>query len=112
MDAHPARLWSVENHPIRTEVSPLTTVDVGKIAVFIGPFVPDMNVVFGQISIVCTSGNEPKQFVDDALPIDLLRRKKRKTLGKIKAHLTPKDRTGAYARPIHAIYAILFHVTQ
>ena len=112
MDTHSARLWSIKNHPVRTEVSPLTTIDVGKIAVFIGPFIPDVNVVFVQISVIGTSRDKPKQFVDDALPIDLLSRKKRKTLGKIKAHLTPKDRTGAYARPIHAIYTILFHVTQ
>ena len=43
------------------------------------------------------AAQEPEQFVDDGLQVQLLGREQRKTLAEIEAHLVPEYRQGAGA---------------
>ena len=103
-----ARILFAKSRPM----TPLPPIDWPQFAKFVGPLVPDMDVVLLKVFNVCVALQKPQQFMHDALPVNLFRRDERKALGEIEAHLSAKDRTGTDTRPIHAIHAVLFHVTK
>jgi hypothetical protein len=52
--------------------APLIAVDRAKVAVGVGPLVPDADAVVLQVSDVGVALQEPEQLVDDGLEVDLL----------------------------------------
>ena len=55
------------NHPAvrRGPTAPLLAIDGAKVAILIGPFIPDRNAVLLQIRDVRIAFQEPEQFDDD-----------------------------------------------
>lgn len=49
-----------------TPVGPLGAVDATEVAIFVGPFVPDIDVIFFEVLDVGIALKEPEEFVDDA----------------------------------------------
>src|SRR3546814_5384854 len=70
------------------------------IAVRVRPFVPDANAVLLQIPDVRVALQEPQQFVDDRLDVQLLGREQRETLGQVEAHLVAEHAVGAGPGPV------------
>src|SRR5262245_49228429 len=79
--------------------TPLGAIDGAKIAVLVGPFVPDGDTVGVEILGVGVSLQEPQQLVDHRLQVDLLGGDEREAGAKVKAHLVPEhaERSGARA---------------
>ena len=77
--------------------APLLAVDGTKVAVLVGPFVPDAHPVGLQIGYVCVAAEEPQQFVDDGFQVQLLGSEQRKALVQVEAHLVSEDAFGAGA---------------
>ena len=63
------------------EIAPLPTVNRAKIAVFIGPFIPNGNTVFFQLADIGVTGKEPEQFVDNGFQMKFLGGDQRKSVG-------------------------------
>jgi hypothetical protein len=74
---------------------------------FIGPFIPDVDIVLDQITDVGVTLDEPKQFMDDGFQMNPFGGQKRKALGKVKAHLVAEKRVGAGVRPITLVCAVI-----
>jgi hypothetical protein len=76
-------------------VAPLMPVDRAKLAVLVGPFVPDANAVLLQGADVGVALQEPQQFVDDRPQVQLLGGQQRKTSLEVETHLPAEHRTCA-----------------
>src|SRR5690606_14528434 len=74
---------------------PLAAIDRAEIAVLVGPFVPDRDAALLQPAYIGFAANEPEQFVDDRLAMQLLGCDQRKALREIEAHLVAEDRPRA-----------------
>src|ERR1044071_7367829 len=76
--------------------APLPAVDRTKVAVLIGPLVPDGYAMLVQVPHIGRTLQEPEQLVNDRLDVQLLGGDERETFAEIKAHLVPEDaeRTG------------------
>ena len=76
-------------------------IDRSEVAVLIGPFVPDVDIVVEQILDVRVSLEEPQQFVDDSFQVEFLGGEQGESLLQIVARLCTEDaqraRTGAVA---------------
>ena len=96
----------------RGPVAPLLAIHRAKIAVGIGPFVPDANAVFLQIGDVGVAAQEPQQLDDDRLQVQLLGRHQRKALRQIEAHLVAEDRAGAGAGAVGFCGAFVQHLAH
>ena len=92
--------------------APLVAVDRAEVAVLVGPFIPDVDAVFLEIGDIGVAFQEPQQFVDDGLQMQLLGRQDRKAIGQIEPHLMAEDRARAGARPVAAVRSGLHHMTQ
>ena len=79
--------------------APLGAVDGAQFAIGIGPFVPDCHAVVLQPAHVGRALEEPQQFIDDGLDVDLLGGHQRKAVLQVEAHLVPEHgaRAGAGA---------------
>src|SRR5262249_40068469 len=88
--------------------TPLPPVDRPKLAVLVGPFVPDGYAVLVEITNIRRSLQEPEQLVDDRLDVQILGSDERKAVFEVEAHLraeqTQRARAGAvpFAEPIMA----------
>ena len=78
-------------------MAPLVAIDGAKIAIFIGPFIPDRHAVVFQITDIGIARQEPQQFMDDRAQVQLFRRYQRKTIGQRIAALQAKGRNRASA---------------
>src|SRR5687767_783706 len=97
---------------LRRPRAPLPAVNRPEIAAGIGPLVPDPYAVVVEIFDVGVAGQEPQQFVDDRLQVELLGRRERKAMGEIKAHLMAEygNRAGAGAIAfLDAVRQHMFH---
>ena len=74
-------------------------VDGAQFAIGVGPFVPDRHAVVLQPAHVGRALEEPQQFIDDGLDVDLLGRHQRKAVLQVEAHLVAEHgaRAGAGA---------------
>ena len=100
--------------------APLVAVHGAKLAVGVGPFVPDAHAVVLQVFHVGVAFEEPEQFVYYRLQVQLFRCKQRKTVLKVEAHLVAEDAYRASAGAVVFLYAfrhyavkqveILFHL--
>ena len=75
--------------------TPLDAVDGAEFTVLVGPLVPDGDAVFVQPRHVGVAAQEPQEFIDYRLEVDLLGGDERKAVGKIETHLVTEDAAGA-----------------
>src|SRR5437762_14031105 len=54
-------------------IAPLRTVNATELAVVVGPFIPDCNAMFVEITNVRIAAQEPEQLVDDRFDVQLFR---------------------------------------
>ncbi len=80
--------------------APLLSVHGTEIALRIRPFVPNADAVRLQIVDIGVALEEPEQFMDDGLDVDLFRRDERKTLRKVETHLVTEDALGPGASAV------------
>src|SRR5688572_30679705 len=66
---------------------PLRAVDRAELAVVVGPFVPDRDVVVAQILDVRVAFEEPQKLVNDRAQMKLLRREHGEARDEVEAHL-------------------------
>ena len=92
--------------------APLVAIDRTKIAVLVGPFVPDGDTVVLEVLDVGVAGYEPKEFVDDGFEVNLFGGQKRETFGEVEAHLVAEDAFGAYAGAVMLDHTIVHYMTQ
>src|ERR1700682_1033679 len=92
---------------LRRPRTPLLAVDGPKLAVGVGPFVPDRHPVLAQIFDVGVAGEKPQQFVHDRLQMQLLGRSERKALGEVEAQLVAEHRKRAGAGTVVFFDAVL-----
>ena len=59
--------------------APLLTVNRPKVAIFVGPLVPDANLVFLKVGNVGFTFEKPQQLVNDGAEVELFGREARKT---------------------------------
>ena len=72
--------------------TPLVAIDRAKVASHgVGPLVPDTYTMLLKIAHIGVALQEPEQFVDDGLQMELLRREQWEALRKVKAHLMTED---------------------
>ena len=90
--------WSMCRPSRGRPASPLIAVDRPKLAVGVGPFVPDRDAGLLQRAHVGLAAQEPEELVDDRLRVHLLRRQQRKSLGQREAHLVAEHRERARCR--------------
>jgi hypothetical protein len=67
---------------------------------FIGPLVPDGNVVFFEIADVGSALQKPEQLMDHRGQVNFLGGKQRKAVLQVKTHLMAKQRQGPRARAV------------
>ena len=70
------------------------------------PLVPDADAVIVEIFDVGVAGEEPEQFVDDRLEMQLLGRRQREAFGEIETHLMPEHRDGPGAGAVALLHAV------
>ncbi len=96
----------------RAPVRPLGSVNTAKIAFFIGPFIPDPDLVLMEVGDVGVPLEEPQKFLDDSPGVNLLCRHQRKALPQIVARLGTKDRPGADACSVRPLFSMCKNVAQ
>src|SRR5699024_3095398 len=83
-----------------------------KLALFIGPLIPDRDATFRQPTNVCIPAKEPKQLALNRLHRDELRRDPRETLGQVKPHLVTEHRTGSRPGAVRLAITVLQNVAE
>ena len=85
---------------------------MAEVAILVGPFVPDADTVVLEILYVGIAAEEPQQFVDDALEVELLGRHERETLAEVEAHLVAKHALRPCARAVAFHHALVEDAAQ
>ena len=86
--------------------APLVAVYGAEVAVFVGPFVPDGDVVFFQVADVGVAFEKPKELVDDGAQVELFGGEQGEALGEVEAHLVAEYGTGAGAGAVGLVGAV------
>ena len=84
----------------RRPAAPLRTIHGAQIAVLIGPFIPNMHIVFLQPTHVRGPLQEPQQLIGESLEKHRFRGEQRKILAQVESHLLTEQADGARARAI------------
>ncbi|MNY14828.1 hypothetical protein D3C86_1480170 [compost metagenome] len=92
--------------------APLVAVDRAEFAILVSPLVPDRHAVFLQVGDVGRALEEPQQFVDDGLQVQLLGGDHREALVQVEAHLVAEHRTGARAGAVGLVGAMLVNMAH
>ena len=77
--------------------TPLVTIDGTEFAVLVGPLVPDTDAVLLEVLHVGVAFEEPEQFVDDRLQMELLRGEQGEAVVEVVTRLGAEDADGAGA---------------
>src|SRR4051794_29448823 len=72
----------------RLPVAPLLAVDRPKVAIRIGPLIPDADLAVFEPTNVGVAADEPQQLDNDRPQVELLGRQKRETFSKVEPHLS------------------------
>ena len=80
--------------------APLIAVDMSEVAIGVGPFVPDADASFLQPLGVGIAAQEPKEFVDDTLQVELFSGEEGESVVEVKAHLIAKHADGSRASTV------------
>ncbi len=86
--------------------APLVAVYGAEVAVFVGPFVPDGDVVFFQVADVGVAFEKPKELVDDGAQVELFGGEQGEALGEVETHLVAEYGTGAGAGAVGLVGAV------
>ncbi|MNS85947.1 hypothetical protein D3C72_1198280 [compost metagenome] len=92
--------------------APLRAVDRAQFAVLVGPFVPDADAVLLQPAHIGRALQEPQQFQDDGLQVQLLGGHHRKAFAQVEAHLVAEHRARAGAGAVGLVGARLVHMAH
>src|SRR5690606_22742177 len=92
--------------------APLLAVHRTKVAVGIGPFVPDVDLVVLQVTDVGVAFQEPQQLMDDRAQVQFLGGDQRETLVEVKAHLPTEHAARAGTGAVGFLPAMLKYVLQ
>ncbi len=84
----------------RGPATPLHAIDRAQVAILAGPFVPDGDAALLQPVVAAGAGEEPEQFRDDGLEMDLLGGDQRKALVQVEPHLVAEHAAGAGASAV------------
>src|SRR5690606_24755303 len=87
--------------------SPLLAINRSEIPVFIRPFIPYAHAVLVQIANVCIPLQEPQEFINDRLQMQLFGCAQRKSFTQIKPHLMAEDADRPRTRPVRLLDAIV-----
>ncbi len=90
--------------------SPLISVDWSKLAVFVGPLVPDADAVFFQISDVGLTSQKPEQLVNDRRKMQSFGGDSGESGAQIETHLVTERADCANARTIIFVRAVITNV--
>lgn len=93
-------------------VRPLRAIDAPQVAICIRPFIPNGDATFLQPLHICFAAQEPKQFVDDGLEVNLFRGDERETGAQIEPRLRPKERISAGAGAVGFELALVEHEAE
>ena len=77
--------------------APLRAIDAAEVAVFIGPFIPDGDLVFLEGADVCIALEEPKEFVDDGAEVEFFCGEEGEGVAEVEAFLRAENRKCAGA---------------
>src|SRR4051812_15531738 len=91
---------------------PLIAIDGAKLALVVGPFIPDADATLLQPFHIGVAAQEPEQLIDDGFEMQLLRREERKALREAKAQLPAEHRERAGARTVGFTGAMREHVVE
>ena len=92
--------------------APLVAVDRAQVTVFIGPLIPDGDLVVVQVADVRISGDEPEKLVYDGAEMYFLGGEKGETLAEVEAHLVAEHALRAHSGAVLLDYSVLAYVAQ
>src|SRR3546814_16428391 len=98
--------------PSTTLFRSLRAIDRPEVAFVVGPFVPDAHAMALQVGDVGVPREEPQQFMDDRLEMQLLGGQQREALGEVEAHRVAEQALGAGAGEVAIVDAPLAHPPQ
>src|SRR5262249_50545126 len=81
-------------------IAPLGTVDTAKLSLLVRPFIPNRDPALAQIIHVRVAAEEPEEFMNDRLEMQLFGREQRKTCPQIVTRLGAKNGKGPRAGAI------------
>src|SRR4051812_20498097 len=93
-------------------VAPLCAIDPAKVAIGIGPFIPNGDAMFVERFHISLSPKKPEELMDNGFEVQLLGGENREPVLQGKAGLCAKDRVGAGASPIFFKLAVCQNQTQ
>ena len=96
----------------RFPVGPLGAVDAAEVAVFVGPFIPDADFVFVEVSGVGVAFEKPEQLVDNGAQVQFLGRQAGEAFAQVEARLGSEDGIGAGAGAVAAELAVVEYVLE
>jgi hypothetical protein len=76
-------------------IAPLVAINGSEFAIFIGPFVPDLDAIFVEVGNIGVAFEKPQQFIDNRFEVEFFGRHHRETFRKIKAHLITENAFGS-----------------
>ena len=79
---------------------------MSEVTILVGPFVPYAHAIVLQVFDVGVTIEEPQQFVDDGLEVQLLRGEAGESVLKVESHLMAKHADGASACAVTFLYAL------
>ena len=98
----------VDMTPVRTDpIPPLLAIHWTQIAVLVGPFIPNGNLVLLQIRDIGVAVEKPEQFIDDRAQVELFGGHQRETQSQVKAHLVAKHGQRPNARAVGLFRALV-----
>src|SRR3546814_6170287 len=98
--------------PSTTLFRSLRAIDRPEVAFVVGPFVPDAHAMALQVGDVGVPREEPQQFMDDRLEMQLLGGQQREALGEVEAHLVAEQALGAGAGAVALVDALVANPAQ
>ena len=77
---------------------------MAEVTIFIGPLIPDAHTIVLQVFHIGVASEEPQEFMDDRLEMQLLGSEAGETLLKVETHLVAKHADGAGAGAVALLY--------
>lgn len=87
-------------------------VDAAEVAIFVGPVVPDFDVIVFKVFYIGIAADEPEEFVDDRFEVDFFGGEEGEGLGEVVAGLGAEDADGADAGSVCALFSVLEDVGE
>ena len=92
--------------------APLIAIDVAKVAILVGPLVPDSYTVVLQVFNVGVARQKPQQFVNNRFQVQFFRRQAGESRVQVEAHLVAEGADGARSSAVAFLVARRNNVRQ